>query len=131
MHTTYAHTHTQAHRNTHTPHSHKNTHKHPTHKHASTPTYTNKHTRKHTPTLAHKHTKTQTQTHASILFRNNEIKFLCHKKQQLNKEFCHIHIQNADSWQQIHGLSVNNPYTINQELQMKCKRYTKRTKQID
>jgi hypothetical protein len=40
------------------------------------------------------------QTQAQTLCIKNEIKFLYKKKQQLNTQLYHIHIHNADTWQQ-------------------------------
>jgi hypothetical protein len=67
--------------------------------------------------------KTLSQTHTLRI--KNEIKFLYKKKQSLNIQLYHIHIYNANIWQQIWN---NIEQSINQKLQVQMKTTTENRK---
>jgi hypothetical protein len=64
----------------------------------------------------------ETQMQAQTLQIKNEIKFLYKKKQQLNKELYHTHIQNTNTWKSTWN-SIEQ--SVNQKLQEEIKVYTK------
>jgi hypothetical protein len=73
---------------------------------------------------AARRTQTQTQT----LHIKNEIKFLYKKKQQLNTQLYHAHIQNANTWQHTWN---NIEQSINQKLKQEMEKvYLKQQQKI-